>query len=202
MFFVGAHIVGINCHFDPFISLKAMRLMKDALDKANLKPHLMVQPLGFLTPDANSQGFIDLPEFPFGLEPRICTRWEMHRYAREAYDIGIRFIGGCCGFEPYHVRALAEELSPERGCLPAGSEKHLSWGEGLRMHTKPWVRARAHKAYWQKLCPSSGRPYSAALSHPDCWGITQGHSDLQQQQNATTDEQLKEVFQKADEVKK
>jgi hypothetical protein len=36
----GAHVVGINCHFD-----------------------------------ADKQGFIDLPEFPFGLEPRICTRY-------------------------------------------------------------------------------------------------------------------------------
>lgn len=34
----------------------------------------------------------------------------MHKYAREAYDIGIRFIGGCCGFEPYHIRALSEEV--------------------------------------------------------------------------------------------
>jgi hypothetical protein len=23
---------------------------------------------------------------------------------RAAYDLGIRYIGGCCGFEPYHIR--------------------------------------------------------------------------------------------------
>ena len=40
--------------------------MKDALDVAKLTPHLMVQPLAYNTPDANEQGFIDLPEFPFG----------------------------------------------------------------------------------------------------------------------------------------
>merc|ERR1711971_842078 len=45
-----------------------------------LKPYLMCQPLAFHTPDAGKQGFIDLPEFPFGLEPRICTRWDMHRF--------------------------------------------------------------------------------------------------------------------------
>ena len=37
------------------------------------------------------QGFIDLPEFPFALEPRILTRWEMHRYAREAWELGVRW---------------------------------------------------------------------------------------------------------------
>ena len=79
--------------------------------------------------------------FP-GLEPRICTRWDMHRFAREAYDMGIRYIGGCCGFEPYHIRAVSEELAKEHGRLPKGSEKHDAWGMGLRMHTKPWVRAR------------------------------------------------------------
>ena len=58
--------MGINCHFDPFVSLDAMKLVKQALDAAGLKPYLMVQPLAFMTPDASRQGFIDLPEFPFG----------------------------------------------------------------------------------------------------------------------------------------
>lgn len=79
---------------------------------------------------------------PTALEPRVLTRWDMQQYAREAYKAGIRFIGGCCGFEPYHIRAVAEELAPERGFLPEGSQKHGQWGSGLEMHTKPWVRAR------------------------------------------------------------
>ena len=53
--------------------------MKEGLDKAGLHPYLFVQPLAFMTPDAQKQGFIDLPEFPFALEPRICTRFDMHR---------------------------------------------------------------------------------------------------------------------------
>ena len=52
----------------------------------------------------------------------------MHRFAREAYDLGVRYIGGCCGFEPYHIRAVAEELEAERGTKAAGSEKHMPWG--------------------------------------------------------------------------
>ena len=44
------------------------------------------------------------------LEPRVVTRWDVHKYARRAYDLGIRYIGGCCGFEPYHTRAIAEEV--------------------------------------------------------------------------------------------
>lgn len=44
------------------------------------------------------------------LEARVVTRWDVHKYARQAYDMGVRFIGGCCGFEPYHIRAIAEEV--------------------------------------------------------------------------------------------
>ena len=36
----------------------------------------------------------------------------------------------CVRFEPYHIRAVAEELAAERGGKkPAGSEKHMMWGE-------------------------------------------------------------------------
>ena len=42
--------------------------------------------------------------------------------------LGVRYIGGCCGFEPYHLRAVAEELEPERG------EKYMPW---LVLHPDP-----------------------------------------------------------------
>ncbi|XP_076333421.1 betaine--homocysteine S-methyltransferase 1-like isoform X1 [Tachypleus tridentatus] len=163
----GADVVGVNCRFGPVESLEAMRLMKKALDVEGLKAHLMCQPSVFHVPDAGRGGYSDLPEFPFAMEPRTCSRWDIHRFAREAYDLGVRYIGGCCGFEPYHIRAIAEELAEERGKKPKASEKHDMWGGGLRMHTKPWVRARACRSYWEKINPSSGRPYSASYSKPD-----------------------------------
>ena len=90
----GANVVGVNCHFDPFMSLEAIKVMKEGLEGANLldQVYLMCQPIAFCTPDAERQGFIDLPEFPFALEPRLATRWDMHRFAREAYDLGMLAI--------------------------------------------------------------------------------------------------------------
>ena len=32
--------------------------------------------------------------------------------------------------------------------------------QGLEMHTKPWVRARARKAYWENMKPASKDPLS------------------------------------------
>ena len=105
----------------------------------------------------------------------------MHKYARDAHDLGVRYIGGCCGFEPYHIRAVCEELTNERGGkISDGSLKHEPWGKGLEMHTKPWVRARAQKEYWQNLKPASGRPYCPACSKPAAWGVTQGDKELKQ----------------------
>ena len=62
----GAKVVGINCHFGPMDCVETVRMMKEGLDKAGVKAHLMIQPLAYHTPDAGVQGFIDLPEFPFG----------------------------------------------------------------------------------------------------------------------------------------
>ena len=119
----------------------------------------------------------------------------MHKFAREAYDMGIRYIGGCCGFLPYHIRAIAEELAEERGQLPVASEKHIPWAGGLMMHTKPWVRARASREYWEKMKPAAGRPYCPSMSCPDNWGVTQGHHILKQQKEATSKEDI-EVLQR------
>merc|ERR1739838_1169144 len=189
----GADIVGVNCHFDPFITLEALKKTKVALDAAECKVHMIAQPLAYHTPDAGKQGFIDLPEFPVGLEPRICTRWDMHRFAREAYELGVRYIGGCCGFEPYHIRAVAEELQKEKGSLPKASEKHALWAGGLKMHTKPWVRARAGREYWENLKPASGRPFCPSMAKPESWGVTQGHDELKQQKTSTTDDEISKL---------
>lgn len=178
-------------------SLKTVKLMKEGLEKAGLleRPtYLMCQPLAYHTPDAGKQGFIDLPEFPFALEPRICSRWDMHKYAREAFNLGVRYIGGCCGFEAYHIRAISEELMAERGGRTgAATGKHDLWGGGLKMHTKPWVRARANKDYWENLKPATGRPFSASLSKPSNWGVTKGDAILKQQKEETAAEEIERL---------
>lgn len=53
--------------------------------------------------------------FDSGVEPRTLTRIEVHKFTRAAWDLGVRYIGGCCGFEPHHVRAIAQEVG-QRFC--------------------------------------------------------------------------------------
>lgn len=157
----GADIVGINCKFDPYESIRAVVKMKEGLDKAGLEAYLAFQPLGFHCPDAGNKGYLGLPEYPFALEPRALTRWDVHKITRKAYDVGARYIGGCCGFKAYHIRAIAEELAPERGRQPTSSEKHKPFAketyEGV-------AHASTDESFWMDIKPSSGRPLCSAYS--------------------------------------
>merc|ERR1712203_1084066 len=69
----GADIVGVNCLFDPFVILDVMTNMKKALELFGLSPYLMAQPNGYRTPDAGTFGWVQIPEFPFAVEPRLIT---------------------------------------------------------------------------------------------------------------------------------
>nr|XP_039248436.1 betaine--homocysteine S-methyltransferase 1-like [Styela clava] len=162
----GADIIGTNCCFDINTSLKIMEKIKTALDEEGLSPYLMCQPLGFHCPDAEScpMGYTELPEYPFGLEPRSMTRMEVHKFARAAFDLGVRYIGGCCGFEPHHIRAIAQELNKERGKPPPVEKIAPAFGKGA---SKSAVGGeRASREYWYNLTTATGRPYSPALSKP------------------------------------
>lgn len=65
--------------------------------------------------------------------------------------------------------------------------------------TSPFIPSsfRARRDYWEKLKPASGRPLCPSMSTPDGWGVTKGHADLMQQKEATSQEQLKALFDKA-----
>merc|ERR1712183_18890 len=84
-----------------------------------------------------------------------------------AYNIGIRLIGGCCGFEPYHIRAMAEELLDVRGKLPVASAKSdydLSLHKELEK-VMPRYKGKGDLSYWMDNHPCTGRPLSTAM-HP------------------------------------
>jgi len=62
------------------------------------------------------------------------------------------------------------------------------------MNTKPWVRARASREYWERLRPASGRPCCPSMSSPDNWGVTKGSDLLKQQTEETNAEEIKSLL--------
>jgi betaine-homocysteine S-methyltransferase len=107
----GANIVGMNCLRPPEHTLPAMEQMRKAVDG-----YLACQPVGYRTPKEKPD-FTSLPEFPYALDPLQLTRKEMGDYALKAREIGINYIGSCCGSVAEHVREMARVL----GKLPAES---------------------------------------------------------------------------------
>ncbi|HZC28597.1 MAG TPA: homocysteine S-methyltransferase family protein, partial [Gaiellaceae bacterium] len=106
----GARIVGLNCSRGPETMLPLLERIRAAVDVA-----VAAQPVPYRTSPARP-AFESLRStdgrrlFPIELEPFQCTRFEMADFARRARDVGVDYIGICCGGGPHHVRAMAEAL--------------------------------------------------------------------------------------------
>jgi betaine-homocysteine S-methyltransferase len=114
----GADVVGVNCLRSPELTLPLVAQMRDALGGRGF---LACQPVAYRTPPEHPD-FTSLPEFPEGLDPLQLTRNEMAHYALAARDLGVRYIGSCCGSVACHVRAMARAL----GKLPAEERRWRS----------------------------------------------------------------------------
>ena len=59
--------------------------------------------------------FTSLEAFPFELDPLQLSRREMAAWALRARDMGIDYIGSCCGSVAIHVREMARALGKAPG---------------------------------------------------------------------------------------
>jgi betaine-homocysteine S-methyltransferase len=109
----GAAIVGLNCSRGPETMLPLLERIRAAVDIP-----VAAQPVPYRTsPAAPAFESLESPDgrrlFPIELESFQCTRFEMADFARRARDVGVGYIGICCGGGPHHVRAMAEALGRE-----------------------------------------------------------------------------------------
>jgi betaine-homocysteine S-methyltransferase len=119
----GADVVGINCLRSPEHTLPLMAEMRKAVPG-----YIGCQPVAYRTTHTH-RDFTSLPAFPDQLEPYQLTRREMAEYAVKARELGVNYIGACCGAVATHIREMARAL----GKLPAdervwnkGGEKPMS----------------------------------------------------------------------------
>ena len=123
LFDAGADVVGMNCLRPPEHMLPAMEQMRRAVPG-----FLACQPTAYRTPKQKPD-FTSLPEFPYALDPLQLTRKEMADYALQAREIGINYIGACCGAVAIHIREMARALgkrSEDAGVWKKGGEKPMS----------------------------------------------------------------------------
>ena len=109
----GAQVVGLNCDRRPLTMLPLVAGIRDAVDCA-----VAVQPVPYRT-DAAAPTMETLRSadgeraFPIALDSFTCTRFEMAQFAAQARELGVDYVGICCGAGPHHVRAMAEALGRE-----------------------------------------------------------------------------------------
>jgi len=123
LFDAGADIVGMNCLRPPEHMLPAMEEMRKAVPG-----FIGCQPVGYRTPK-DKPDFTSLPEFPYALDPLQLTRKEMGDYAVKAREIGVNYIGACCGAVAVHIREMAKALgkiSDDQRIWKKGGEKPMS----------------------------------------------------------------------------
>ena len=105
----GADVVGLNCTRGPATMLPILDRIRKAIPPQG---HVAALPVPYRT-DEKEPIFLRLGRgqaFPTGLDAYLCSRDTMADFARRAYDLGVRYIGACCGAGPHHVRAMAEAL--------------------------------------------------------------------------------------------
>jgi betaine-homocysteine S-methyltransferase len=101
----GADIVGVNCLRPPEHMFALLEEMRQAIPDA----YVAAQPVAYRTPAAKPD-FTSLPEFPFELDHIQLSRKDMAAYARRAREIGVNYIGACCGAVASHIREMANVL--------------------------------------------------------------------------------------------
>lgn len=109
LFEEGADVVGLNCTRGPETMLPILERIRDRIPASG---HVAALPVPYRT-NEREPIFLRLGRgqaFPTGLDTYLCDRQTMADFATRARDMGVRYIGACCGAGPHHIRAMAEAL--------------------------------------------------------------------------------------------
>jgi betaine-homocysteine S-methyltransferase len=144
----GADVVGLNCSRGPATMLPLLGDIRQAVDG-----HVAALPVPYRTHEQepsfqslSDDGVATLPggrPFPTALDPFTCNRYEIAEFARAADELGVRYLGVCCGAAPHHIRSMAEALgrTPPGSRYSADMSKHAYFGTDTTL--KPEYREYA-----------------------------------------------------------
>lgn len=146
----GADVVGLNCMRGPATMLSLVHELRLAVSC-----HIAALPVPYRT-DAAHPTFQSLEDpgcgcipgerpFPTALDPFTCNRYEVGAFATDCWDLGLRYIGVCCGGAPHHVRAMAQAWGrqPEASRYDPDMTRHAFFGTSGSSNTDVTERNRA-----------------------------------------------------------
>jgi betaine-homocysteine S-methyltransferase len=145
----GAAVVGLNCIRGPRTMLPLLERVRAACDG-----HVAALPVPYRTTDAEPsfQSLTDpdcdcIPgdkPFPTALDPFVCNRYELGEFAAAAADMGVTYLGVCCGAAPHHIRSVAEALgrTPPASRYSADMSRHAFLGSEASLKSVNQAYAR------------------------------------------------------------
>ena len=89
----GADVIGLNCGVGPAIILNALEKMRSVTKKK-----LAAQPNAGLPRDVQGRQFY------------MCSPEYMSKFAKRFIQSGAKFIGGCCGTTPSHIKLISDAV--------------------------------------------------------------------------------------------
>jgi betaine-homocysteine S-methyltransferase len=105
----GADIVGVNCLNAP---AQQLPIAVEMVRAVGATVPVAAQPVAYATTKERPD-FTGFDEFPYSLSAVTLPRADLGRFAAEARDAGVRYIGSCCGAVAEHVREMAKVLSKQ-----------------------------------------------------------------------------------------
>src|SRR5438128_3112717 len=109
----GADVIGLNCGVGPAIVLNAIEKMRSVTNKK-----LSAQPNAGLPRDVQGRQFY------------MCSPEYMAKFAKRLIQSGAKFIGGCCGTTPSHIRLIADAV---RAASPRKQRSAITSGPLVRV---------------------------------------------------------------------
>ncbi len=138
----GADVVGLNCFRGPNTMMPWLKKVRAAVSC-----HVGALPIPYRTTEAEPT-FFNLGDhngcscpaphgraFPTALDPMFCNRYEVGEFAREAFDLGVNYLGVCCGASPMLIREVAETVgrTTEASRYSERMENHFLYGSNKRI---------------------------------------------------------------------
>jgi methionine synthase I (cobalamin-dependent)/5,10-methylenetetrahydrofolate reductase len=108
----GADVIGLNCGVGPAIVLNAIEKMRAVTTRK-----LSAQPNAGLPRDVQGRQFY------------MCSPEYMAEYSRRIIQAGARFVGGCCGTTPAHIKWIADavrQFSPRTQQVPVATAVQIT----------------------------------------------------------------------------
>jgi betaine-homocysteine S-methyltransferase len=137
----GADVVGMNCFRGPETMMPWVRQIREAVSC-----HVAALPVPYRTTDSeptffnlsDPQARVPSPHhraFPTALDPLATNRYEIRRFAEEALELGVHYLGVCCGASPMHLREVAEAVGrvTEASRFSERMENHFMYGSNERL---------------------------------------------------------------------